>query len=184
MQEGQGAFYGPKLEIVLKDRRGREWQCGTIQVDLVMPVRFGAKYVDASGERQPLVMLHRALYGSLERFLGIVLEQHGAALPPWLAPEQILVVPVSPEQQDRAREVASVLRSEGLRPRLDERSESLARRIADAHSASIPFLAVIGAREAEAGSVSLRQRRAGDALELDLPSVLAHLSSACARPEI
>src|SRR6185295_19224345 len=95
VQPGAGAIYGPKLELVLRDRRGRPWQCGTIQLDFVMPQRFDLRYVDAAGERRHVVMLHRALYGSIERFLGILLEHHGGALPPWLAPEQVAVVPVS-----------------------------------------------------------------------------------------
>ncbi|MDQ3033240.1 MAG: threonine--tRNA ligase, partial [Myxococcota bacterium] len=119
VQPGAGAFYGPKIEIALRDRAGRVWQCGTIQMDLVMPVRFDLRYVDAGGDKRGMVMLHRALYGSLERFLGMLLEHHGAALPAWLAPEQIAVLPVSRAQHDVAQERARRLREDGGRVSLD-----------------------------------------------------------------
>jgi len=156
VQPGEGAFYGPKLELLLRDRAGREWQCGTIQFDLVMPERFDVRYVDASGEKRRAVMLHRALYGSLERFLGMLLEHYGPALPPWLAPEQLVVIPVAQAHAAWAREVGEVARGSGLRARVDARDESLARRIAEAHHAATPFVAVVGAREMAARSIAMR----------------------------
>lgn len=165
IQPGAGAIYGPKLEFLLRDRRGRVWQCGTIQLDFVMPQRFDVRYVDASGEKRHVVMLHRALYGSLERFLGLLLEQHGAALPAWLAPEQVAVVPVTPEQpaqRDYAAGVRARLEAAGLRVRLDADSETLSRRIAIAHHLGVPFVVVIGDREVASGQLSVRGREGKD----------------------
>ena len=178
-QPGAGAFYGPKLEFALRDRHGRSWQCGTIQFDLVLPKRFGLTYVAASGAREHPVMLHRALYGSLERFLGIVLEQHGAQLPGWLAPVQVHVLPVSEAQLPAAEAFRSRLSASGLRSalRLDE---SLSRRIAQAHAQAVPYVVVIGAREAAAGTISLRERAAQRELAVD--AGLAQLEQLCALP--
>jgi threonyl-tRNA synthetase len=158
VQPGAGAIYGPKLEFVLRDRRGRPWQCGTIQLDLVMPQRFDVRYVDAAGERRHLVMLHRALFGSIERFLGIVLEHHGAALPPWLAPEQVAVVPVSAAHRERAAEVMAEFARAGLRSRLDADDGTLSRRIAVAHHDGVPFVAIVGDREVSGATLSIRAR--------------------------
>jgi threonyl-tRNA synthetase len=158
LQPGAGAIYGPKVEFVLRDRRGRAWQFGTIQLDLVMPRRFDLCYVDAGGERRHVVMLHRALYGSLERFCGMLLEHHGAALPAWLAPDQISVVPVSAHHRARAAEVAARLACAGLRSRLDADDATLARRIAIAHHDGVPFAAVVGDRELADGTLSIRGR--------------------------
>ncbi|UJR81286.1 threonine--tRNA ligase [Sandaracinus amylolyticus] len=181
VQEGAGAFYGPKIEVALRDRAGRLWQCGTIQMDLVMPVRFDLRYVDARGEKQPVVMLHRALYGSLERFLGILLEQHGASLPAWLAPEQIVVVPVSGAQHEIARALVRKLERDGARVSIDAREESLARRIAEAHERGVPHVAIVGAREVERGEVALRSRDGQRVLAED--DARALLREALARPE-
>jgi threonyl-tRNA synthetase len=178
VQPGAGAIYGPKLEFLLRDRRGRPWQCGTMQLDLVMPQRFDVRYVDAGGERRHVVMLHRALFGSIERFLGILLEQHGAALPAWLAPEQVAVVPVASRHQPRAVEVQARLVAAGLRVRLDDDDESLARRIAVAHHDGVPFAVVIGDREETAGSLAVRGRDGqwSGAVE----AVVAELAQRCA----
>lgn len=180
LQPGAGAFYGPKLEVLLHDRAGRPWQCGTIQFDLVMPERFDVRYVDASGERKRVVMLHRALYGSLERFLGMVLEQHGAALPAWLAPEQVVVVPVAEPHEAWAREVEHAIRAVGLRVRTDARPESLARRIAQAHQAAVPFVAVVGAREQSARTLAMRAE--GEQYVLPLGAAVGLLTERCAMP--
>jgi len=160
VQPGAGAFYGPKIEIALRDRAGRSWQCGTIQLDLVMPRSFEVRYVDERGERPHVVMLHRALYGSVERFLGILLEHHGAALPAWLAPEQLAVLPVESAHAEAAAEVVDAARRAGLRAELDASEGSLSRRIALAHDRSVPFVAVLGAREIASGTIALRERGA------------------------
>src|SRR5262249_8262057 len=147
VQPGAGAIYGPKLEFLLRDRRGRPWQCGTIQLDFMMPQRFDVRYVDAGSERRHVVMLHRALFGSIERFLGIRLEHHGAALPAWLAPDQVAVVPVSAGQRAAAADVAARLAAAGVRSRLDADADTLGKRIAHAHHDGVPFVAVVGDRE-------------------------------------
>ena len=179
IQPGGGAFYGPKLEYVLHDRRGRAWQCGTIQLDLVLPRRFDLRYVDAGGERRHLVMLHRALYGSIERFLGILLEHHRGALPPWLAPEQVVIAPIGPDHLSWARAVEARLRAAGLRVRLDD-DGTLARRIAAAHQLGVPFVAVIGAAEVAAGTVALRGREQQAVVSLD--AAVAELEARCQLP--
>jgi threonyl-tRNA synthetase len=179
VQPGGGAFYGPKLEYVLHDRRGRAWQCGTIQLDLVLPGRFDLHYVDAAGERRPPVMLHRALYGSIERFLAILLEHHRGALPPWLAPEQVLVAPVSAEQAPYAGEVAARLAAAGVRVRV-EHDGTLSRRIALAHHLGVPFVAVAGAAEVAARSLSVRGRDRHVTEPLD--EAVAAIVARCAAP--
>ncbi len=156
VQAGAGAFYGPKLEFGMRDRQGREWQCGTIQFDLFMPSRFNVSYVASDGSRQRPVMLHRALCGSLERFLGILLEHHSGRLPLWLAPRQIRVLPISEAQREAAESLLEDLRAVGIRADMDASSESLGRRIAQAHEAGVAELAVLGAREVSSGSVALR----------------------------
>jgi threonyl-tRNA synthetase len=175
-----GAFYGPKLEFALPDRLGRSWQCGTIQLDLVLPERFDVNYVEASGERRRPLMLHRATLGSLERFLGIVLEQHAGKLPPWLAPDQVVVLPVEASQADYAAEVNQALKRAGLRAACDARDESLSRRIALAHEQAVPFVAVVGRREREAASVSLRHGDQQRVLAFD--GAVAELVALCAPP--
>ena len=179
-QPGGGAFYGPKLEFVLKDRHGRDWSCGTIQFDLVMPPRFDLRYVDAGGERKHPVMLHRALYGSLERFLGMLLEHYGSALPAWLCPTQALVVPIAEPHEAFASDVVERLRRASLRVSADFRRETLAKRIAEAHAAAVPFVAVIGGREVEARSVSIRARERSFAG--DLEAIAEDLARECASP--
>jgi threonyl-tRNA synthetase len=178
MQPGQGAFYGPKLEFVLKDRLGRAWQCGTIQLDLVLPERFDLRYVDASGARVRPVMLHRALLGSLERFIGVLLEHHGGALPAWLAPEQVVVAPVGEAAVEYAERFAARLREAGCRVGVDARGESLSRKIVGAHGAGVPWVVVVGNREVAAGGVRLRQR---DGAQKDLPwdAAVAELVAEC-----
>lgn len=180
IQPGEGAFYGPKLEFSLKDRIGRAWQCGTIQLDFVLPERFGLHYIDESGQRRRPAMLHRAIYGSLERFLAIVIEQHGGALPGWLAPVQVVVAPVAPQQRAAAEEVVRVLGEAGLRAELDDRRETLARRVAEAHAQGVFCLAVVGAREAEERSLALRLRDGQKALPRE--EAVRALVAACAAP--
>ncbi|XXF75642.1 threonine--tRNA ligase [Myxococcaceae bacterium GXIMD 01537] len=178
MQPGQGAFYGPKLEFVLKDRLGRKWQCGTIQLDLVLPERFDLSYVDASGERRRPLMLHRAMLGSLERFIGILLEHHGGALPAWLAPEQVVVAAVGDVAGPYAERLAARLVALGCRASADVRQESLSRKIVDAHHNGIPWMAVVGKREVEAQSVRLR-RRDGEQRDLSWDDAVAALAAEC-----
>ncbi|WP_437568029.1 threonine--tRNA ligase [Sorangium sp. So ce542] len=179
LQPGEGAFYGPKLEFVLRDRLGRSWQCGTIQLDLVLPERFDITYVDASGARRRPAILHRALFGSVERFLGILLEHYRGALPLWLSPEQVVVVPVTDAQRAYADEVQERLRQKGVRAILDAGDDTLSRKIALAHAASIPLVAVVGKREAERRSVALREREGGQQRELPLDEAVVEVVRRC-----
>lgn len=176
LQPGEGAFYGPKLEFGLEDRRGRWWQCGTLQCDFFMPERFDLRYVDAGNVRRPPLMLHRAFFGSLERFMGILLEHHAGRLPPWLAAEQARVLPVGLEHAAWAEEVAATLRDAGLRARCDARNHSLGRRVKEAFHDAVPFHLVVGSREVEARAVHLH----GDDLALD--AACQRLAAACASP--
>jgi threonyl-tRNA synthetase len=175
-----GAFYGPKLEFALPDRLGRRWQCGTIQLDLVLPERFDVEFVDAKGARQRPLMLHRATLGSLERFLGILLEQHDGRLPAWLAPDQIVIIPVEAEQHAYAARVEAAFKRAGLRAVCDARPETLSRRIALAHEHAASYIAVVGRREADAGSLSVRGPAGQDVVGLS--DAVARLVEACAPP--
>jgi threonyl-tRNA synthetase len=175
-QEGEGAFYGPKLEFHLQDRLGRWWQCGTIQLDFVLPVRMGAGYRDEANGRAAPVILHHAVLGSLERFIGILLEQYSGHLPLWLAPEQIVIASIGAAQADYAGELRDRFVAEGWRATLDDGPETLARKIVAAHEAGIPVVGVVGAREASDGSVALRYR---DGAQEGLPvaAALARLAA-------
>jgi threonyl-tRNA synthetase len=181
LKAGEGAFYGPKLEFELADRHGRLWQCGTIQLDFVLPERFELSYDDRSGARVRPAMLHRAMVGSLERFLGILLEHHCGRLPAWLAPEQIRVLPVHPEQHSYAEQVRAGLRARGLRAGLDSARESLGRRVAGAHALGIPLLWIVGARECAERSVTERGPGA-ERLRLPLIEALSLAARTCAPP--
>ncbi|MBF5042739.1 threonine--tRNA ligase [Aggregicoccus sp. 17bor-14] len=177
-QPGEGAFYGPKLEFVLRDWQGRSWQCGTLQLDFVLPERFDLAYVDSGGARRRPVMLHRALLGSMERFLGVLLEQHRGALPPWLCPEQVAVVGMGPQAGDYARELSARLEAAGLRVQVEPRAQSLARSIVEAYRAGIPYVAVVGGRELAHRRVSLRGR-GEDPHDVGFEEAVAELQEAC-----
>ncbi|QTT86044.1 threonine--tRNA ligase [Pseudomonas chlororaphis] len=159
---GEGAFYGPKLEFVLRDAIGRDWQCGTLQVDLNLPERFDISYIDEHGERQRPVMLHRALFGSLERFIGILIEHYSGALPCWLAPRQAVVITISEGQADYARSVADTLQRQGLRIGADLRNEKISYKIREHSLQKVPYLLVVGEKEKDGGFVSLRSRHGED----------------------
>ena len=158
ISQGEGAFYGPKIEYTLKDAIGRQWQCGTIQVDFSMPERLDAEYVGEDGARHRPVMLHRAIVGSLERFIGILIEEHAGALPTWLAPEQVSVLTITDAQADYARSVAKTLKSQGLRVNLDLRNEKITYKIREHSLQKLPFILVVGDKEMAAGAVSVRAR--------------------------
>lgn len=187
-QPGEGAFYGPKLEFKLRDSLARIWQCGTIQLDFAMPERFDLLYVDADGQRRRPVMLHRALYGSVERFLGVLLEHYAGRLPAWLAPEQARVIALGPAQQGHARALCSALRRAGLRASVDAAEERLGSRIARARQLHLPFALVVGEREARDHSVSVRNLAAapGERKEPNeqhgFEHAVAHVAEACRPP--
>ncbi len=155
---GEGAFYGPKIEYTLKDAIGREWQCGTIQVDPNMPERLDAEFVGEDGARHRPIMLHRAIVGSLERFIGILVEQHAGALPTWLAPTQVSVLNITDSQAEYAQEVAKTLRNQGLRVDLDLRNEKITYKIREHSMQKLPYILVVGDKEKEAGAVAVRAR--------------------------
>ncbi len=157
INEGEGAFYGPKLEFILKDAIGREWQCGTIQVDMNLPERFDISYIGEDGEKHRPVMLHRALFGSIERFLGILIENHAGKLPLWLSPEQVVVCPIVNEFDAYAEEVAAELNKAGLKAKTDLRNEKITYKIREHSLAKIPVIAVVGAKEKENGTVTIRR---------------------------
>lgn len=159
VNEGEGAFYGPKIDFHVRDCMGRSWQCGTIQVDFSMPERFGATYEARDGTRQVPVMIHRAILGSLERFIGILLEHYGGKLPLWLNPEQVRVLPVSERFDAYAGTVTAALREAGLRAEADLRAQTLSKKVREAQLARVNYQAIVGAREEEAGAVSVRTRK-------------------------
>ncbi len=154
---GEGAFYGPKLEFILRDAIGREWQCGTIQVDMNLPQRFDISYIGEDGEKHQPVMLHRALFGSIERFLGILIENHAGKLPLWLSPEQVVVAPIVSEFDDYAVEVTNKLKAAGILARADLRNEKINYKVREHSLAKIPVIAVVGAKEKENGTVTVRR---------------------------
>jgi threonyl-tRNA synthetase len=162
LNEGDGAFYGPKIDMHMRDSLGRSWQLGTIQLDYNMPARFGLTYTGADNAEHTPVMIHRALMGSYERFIGILLEHLGGELPLWLAPVQAIVLPISDKHLDYARTVEQRLAGASIRAELDDRTESVGRKIRDAELRKIPFMLVVGDREQESEQVSVRAHRTGD----------------------
>jgi threonyl-tRNA synthetase len=167
--EGEGTFYGPKIDLHMRDSIGRYWQLGTVQLDYQMPERFGLEYTGADNEPHQPVMIHRALLGSFERFIGILTEHYAGEFPVWLAPVQAIVLPIADRHLDYAREVAVALRAGGVRGEVDERPESTGRKIRDAELRKIPYMLIVGDRELEDRTVGLREHRKGDAgaVEID-----------------
>ena len=159
---GDGAFYGPKIDFHVTDALGRSWQCGTCQLDFYMPERFGLAYTGADNSEHRPAMIHRALLGSIERFVGILVEHHGGELPLWLSPLQALVLPVADRHLDYAKRVALELRGAGIRAEVDERTESVGKKIRDGELRKAPYMLVVGDREAESGEVAVRRHREGD----------------------
>jgi threonyl-tRNA synthetase len=177
LNPGDGAFYGPKIDIYVEDALGRSWQIATIQVDLTMlPERFACEYIDTDGQPKRPVVIHRAIFGSYERFIGLLVEHYAGAFPTWLAPVQARVLPISEKHAEYARAVHARLRAAKIRAELDDRNEKLGYRIREAQLQKVPYMLVVGAREAEQGTVSLRRRNGEDAGALPLDRVLADLS--------
>ncbi len=184
LNPGEGAFYGPKLEFVLRDAIGRDWQCGTLQVDFVLPERLDAEYVAEDGTRQRPVMLHRAILGSFERFLGILIEQYAGRFPLWLAPVQAVVASIVSDANDYAGDVALALRMRGLEVRVDTRNEKINAKVREHSLAHVPAILVVGRREAEQRTVALR-RLGGDAQEvLGLEDAVARLADEATAPDL
>lgn len=160
VNEGDGAFYGPKLDFHLRDSIGRTWQCGTIQLDFQLPQRFEAEYIGADGEKHRPIMIHRVVYGSLERFMGILIEHYAGKFPVWLSPVQIKILPVSDKYLDYAREIAESLKAQNIRIEIDDRDEKLGFKIREARLDKVPYMLILGEKEQAAGTVSVRQRDA------------------------
>jgi len=158
IKDGEGAFYGPKIEFNIKDAIGRNWQLGTIQVDFSMPQRFGASYIDDKGNKQAPVMVHRAILGSLERFIGVLIEHYSGAFPVWLAPTQALIIPVSEKFDEYGKKVLAELKENNIRAEIDNSNETLGKRIRAAEMQKIPYILVVGEKEQTAGTVAIRPR--------------------------
>jgi len=156
--EGDGAFYGPKIDILMKDALGREWQMGTLQLDFQQPLRFNLKYSAGDGTTKTPVAIHRVIYGSLERFIGILIEHFGGAFPTWLSPVQVKILPISEKHLDYANKVFSELRENGIRAELDERAETLGNKIRNAQNEKVPYMLVLGDKEIENKEISVRNR--------------------------
>jgi threonyl-tRNA synthetase len=182
---GEGAFYGPKLEFHLTDAIGRTWQCGTLQLDYVMPDRLGASYVGEDGERHRPVMLHRAILGAFERFLGILIEHHAGRFPPWLAPVQAVVATIVSDADDYAAEVAAALTAAGLRNEADLRNEKINLKVREHSLAHVPWLLVVGRREAEDRTVALRRLGSETPQQvLSLDAVIALMAAEALPPDV
>ncbi len=173
---GEGAFYGPKLEFTLKDCLGRMWQCGTVQIDYNMPDRLGAEYVDENSQKRTPVMLHRAILGSLERFIGILIEHHAGFLPTWLSPVQVVVSGISERQGDYAAKLAQALNDKGFRASADLRNEKISYKIREHTLKRVPYMLVVGDREVESQSVAVRQRDGKDLGTMAIDAFVAHLA--------
>ncbi|WGF88169.1 threonine--tRNA ligase [Marinivivus vitaminiproducens] len=184
MNPGEGAFYGPKLEFVLTDAIGRDWQCGTLQVDLILPERLDADYVGQDGQKHRPVMLHRAILGSFERFIGILLEQHAGRLPLWLAPVQVVVATIVNDADAYALNVAEALRRAGLRVETDLRSDKIGYKVREHTLAKVPLLLAVGKREAEDGTVSLRRLAGGAQEVLALDRAVPHIRDEATPPGV
>jgi threonyl-tRNA synthetase len=162
LNEGDGAFYGPKIDFHIKDCLGRDWQCGTIQLDFQMPERFDLTYIGEDGEKHRPVMLHRVIFGSIERFIGIITEHFSGAFPAWLSPVQAKLLPITDAQFEYAKEVATKLRAKGVRVEIDDSNEKIGYKIRKAQLEKVPYMLVMGAKEVEAKAVAVRSRKAGD----------------------
>ena len=177
VNEGDGAFYGPKIDFHLEDSIGRTWQCGTIQLDFQLPLRFNLEYTGADGEKHRPIMIHRVAFGSIERFIGILIEHFAGAFPTWLAPVQVKVLPISDKYMDYAEKVVNELKEAGIRVEIDTRAEKIGYKIREARLQKIPYMLVVGAKEEEEGKVSVRSRFLGDEGAKDLGEFITSIKA-------
>ena len=184
VNEGDGAFYGPKIDFHLEDSIGRTWQCGTIQLDMQMPQRFDLEYTGADGEKHRPIMIHRVAFGSIERFIGILIEHFAGAFPTWLAPVQVKVLPISDKHMDYAQKVYEALEAAGIRSEIDTRAEKIGYKIREAQVNKIPYMLVVGGKEEETGKVSVRSRFAGDEGQKDLAAFIEDIQKEIADKSI
>ncbi|UZK03897.1 threonine--tRNA ligase [Venatoribacter cucullus] len=181
LQPGEGAFYGPKIEFSLRDCIGRVWQCGTLQLDFMLPGRLGAQYVDEDGERKTPVMLHRAILGSFERFIGILIEHYAGSMPPWLAPQQVSVLNITDNQAEYCEKLAKTLKSKGFRAAADLRNEKIGFKIREHTLHKVPYLLVVGDKEVEANTVAVRTRKGEDLGVMSLDAFIGILEGSIAQ---
>ncbi len=184
INEGDGAFYGPKIDIHIEDALGRTWQCGTIQLDMQLPKRFDLTYIDADGSKKEPVMIHRVIYGSIDRFFGIMIENFAGAFPLWLAPIQVQVINISEKQTEYARQVKARLEAEGIRVDFDERNEKVGYKIREAQLQKVPYMLVLGDEEMAEGNVAVRHRKEGDLGKMNLDELIAILKNEIKTKEI
>lgn len=177
INEGDGAFYGPKIDFHLEDSIGRTWQCGTIQLDFQLPLRFEAEYIGADGEKHRPIMIHRVVFGSIERFIGILIEHYAGKFPVWLAPVQIKLLPISEKFSTYSKEVMMKLKKNGIRCEMDERDEKIGYKIREAQLEKVPYMLILGEKEAETGMLSLRSREQGDIGTLTYENVIELIKS-------
>ena len=177
INEGDGAFYGPKIDFHLEDSMGRTWQCGTIQLDFQLPLRFGAEYIGADGERHRPIMIHRVVLGSIERFIGILIEHYAGKFPLWLAPVQVKILPISDRFILYGKEIMSALKEIGIRCEIDSRNEKIGYKIREAQLDKVPYMVVVGEKEMESGEVSVRKSDVGDLGSVEMNKFLVALKS-------
>ena len=180
----EGAFYGPKIEYHLRDAIGRTWQCGTLQLDFVLPERLDAAYVGEDGNKHRPVMLHRAVLGTLERFIGIMIESYAGKLPLWLAPEQVVVCPITTDADDYAHQVVAALQTQGLRARADTRNEKINYKVREHSVAKVPVILAVGMREAEEGTVSMRRLGSKEQSVVALDEAASALAAEATAPDL
>jgi len=184
INEGEGAFYGPKFEYTLKDAIGRTWQCGTTQVDFNLPERFGAFYIDSDSEKKQPVMIHRAICGSMERFLGILIENFAGHFPLWLAPQQVVVATITSEANEYAEQVVAKLKKAGLQAKADVRNEKINYKVREHSLAKVPVIMVCGMREAEENSVNIRRLGSKDQTPMPLDEAITSLIEEATPPDM
>ena len=176
INEGDGAFYGPKIDFHLQDSIGRTWQCGTIQLDFQLPQRFELEYTGADGEKHRPIMIHRVAFGSIERFIGILIEHYAGAFPTWLAPVQVKVLPISEKYMEYGQKVLAQLNEAGIRAEIDTKAEKIGYKIREARLQKIPYMLIVGAKEEEEGLVSVRSRFLGDEGQKSLDSFISDIT--------
>lgn len=184
INEGDGAFYGPKIDIHIKDALGRTWQCGTIQLDMQLPKRFELSYIDADGSKKEPIMIHRVVYGSIDRFLGIMTENFAGAFPLWLAPVQVQVITISEKQNEYARKVFETLDNAGIRVEFDDRNEKVGYKIREAQLQKVPYMLILGDEEMNDKNITVRHRKLGDLGKMDLQDFIASLKQEIESKEI
>ena len=176
INEGDGAFYGPKIDIKMKDCLGREWQMGTVQVDFQLPLRFNLSYIDSNGEKKTPILVHRAIFGSFERFIGIITEHFAGAFPVWLSPVQVSILPISDQQKEYAEKIKAILEKKGIRVELDARQEKIGYKIREAQLQKVPYMLILGEKEVEANAVGVRKRKEGDIGQMSIEDFVAMIS--------